>query len=228
MIDLYLSYRAVKAWQRMIDLYHEIDPVLRNTTLVQEQYAFALNRAGRSDDAEEVLTELILDRGASSETLGLLGRVYKDRWDATKTANDPAALGWADKAISAYLKGFEADWRDAYPGVNAVTLMALTKPRDERIGLIAPVVRYAVQRKIDRGGGDYWDHATLLELAVIADNLEEAEKTLPDALANLREPWEAETTARNLSLVRDAWVIAGKDVPRLQRIIAALEARAKG
>ena len=32
----------------------------------------------------------------------------------------------------------------------------------------------------------------------------EAEKCLPRAVANLREPWEAETTARNLALIRDA------------------------
>ena len=31
----------------MIDLYRAMDPVIQHTTLVREQYAFALNRAGR-------------------------------------------------------------------------------------------------------------------------------------------------------------------------------------
>ena len=67
---------------------------------------------------------------------------------------NPAALGWADKAISVDLKGFAADWRDApIPVLDAVTLMALRKPRDERIGFIVPVVRYVVERKIYCGGG---------------------------------------------------------------------------
>lgn len=225
-IDLFLSYRAVKAWDRMVSLHDDMDPVLRNTPLAQEQCAFALNRLGRGEEAETILTALIADRGPSSETYGLLGRVYKDRWDAAKKAGDLAAAGWADMAIDAYLKGFEADWRDAFPGVNAVTLMALTAPDDERISRIAPVVRYAVQRKIERGVGDYWDFATLVELEVIAGDLSAAQKLLPKALAALRERWEAETTARNLALIRDSWIEAGKDPSHLSKIIAALQARA--
>ena len=225
-IDLFLSYRKASAWDKMIALYREMDSVLRHTVLAREQYAFALNRAGQSDEAEAVLRKVIEDRGPSSETYGLLGRVYKDRWEAAKKAGDIATPAWAEAAIEAYLKGFEADWRDAYPGVNAVTLIALSDPEDARIARLAPVVRYAVERKIERGSGDYWDYATLIELAAIAGKIDEAEKCLPKAAANLREPWEAATTARNLALIRDAWRDAGKDVTRLNAIIAVLEARA--
>lgn len=225
-IDLFLSYRAASAWDRMIDLYHAMDPVLRNSVLPREQYAMALNRAGRGDEAEKILRELIEERGASSETYGLLGRVYKDRWDAARQADDLAAPAWAEEAIAAYLKGFEADWRDAYPGVNAVTVIALTDPEDARIAELAPVVRYAVERRIARGGADYWDYATLVELAVIAGEIGEATKSLPKALAKLTEGWMAATTARNLSLIRKAWRDAGKDDSQLGKIIAALEARA--
>ncbi len=225
-IDLFLSYRGAKAWDKMIDLYHEMDPVLQNTVLAREQYAFALNRAGQGEAAEAVLRKVIEDRGPSSETYGLLGRVYKDRWESARRAGDIAAPVWAEQAIESYLKGFEADWRDAYPGVNAVTLIALADPEDARVARLAPVVRYAVERKIERGSGDYWDYATLVELAAIAGKFDEAEKCLPRAVANLREPWEAETTARNLALIRDARREAGKDVARLDAIIAALEARA--
>ncbi len=226
-IDLFLSYRAASAWDRMIDLCQAMDPVLRNSVMAREQYAMALNRAGRGSEAETILRELIDERGASSETYGLLGRVYKDRWEAAKDAEDLAAPAWAEAAIAAYVKGFEADWRDAYPGVNAVTVIALTDPEDARITQLAPVVRYAVERRIARGGADYWDYATLVELAVIAGELGEATKFLPNALAKIGEPWMAETTAHNLSLIRQAWRNAGKDDAQLTKIIAALEARAK-
>jgi hypothetical protein len=76
----------------------------------------------------------------------------------------PALLG---KAIDAYLKGFEADWRDAYPGIDAVTSMELCDPPDKRSGQILPVVRYAVECRIASGQQDYWDYATLVELAVL-------------------------------------------------------------
>jgi hypothetical protein len=173
------------------------------------------------------LTALIEEHGASSETYGLLGRVYKDRWDASVKADDFEAPAWAKKAIAAYLKGFEADWRDAYPGINALTLMALNDPDDPRIEHLAPVVRYAVERKIARGAADYWDYATLVELAVIAGDLKQAKQMLPEALVHLEEGWNAETTARNLGLIRDARRAAEKEDKKLDDIIAELEKRAK-
>ncbi len=128
LVDLLLSYRAVKAWDDMIRLVEAMPEPLRRAVLVREQYGFALNRARRSEDAERVLLEILEDRGPSSETLGLLGRVYKDRWEAERDGSELLAEGHLDQAIDAYRRGFEADWRDAYPGVNAVTLMEIRHP----------------------------------------------------------------------------------------------------
>ena len=48
--------------------------------------------------------------------------MYKDRWEAALKKGDKIlARGLLDNAMDTYLKGFEADWRDAYPGINAVT-----------------------------------------------------------------------------------------------------------
>jgi tetratricopeptide (TPR) repeat protein len=204
-IDLFLSYRAVRAWEAMIDLVARMPPPLVATVMVQEQLALALNRAGRTNDAGRVLTDLLEKRGPSSETYGILGRVYKDRWEAAAEAGDRfRARGFLDKAIDAYRRGFETDWRDAYPGVNAVTLMELKEPPDPRREQLIPVVRYAVDRRIAAGKPDYWDYATRLELAVLAEDEDEAGRALGDALAASREIWERETTARNLRLIREA------------------------
>lgn len=205
LIDLFLSYRAVKGWDEMIALVERMPEPVARTVMVQEQLALALNRAGRGDEAERVLTRLIDRKGPSSETYGILGRVYKDRWEAAMKAGEkfraPALL---DAAVDAYLKGFEADWRDAYPGINAVTLMELREPPDARREALVPVVRYAAQRRVAGGRPDYWDHATLLELAVLARDQAAAGAALGSALACVREPWEPETTARNLRLIREA------------------------
>jgi hypothetical protein len=113
-----------------------------------------------------------------------------------------------DKAIEAYLQGFKADWRDPYPGINAATLMELKTPPDQRRLQIIPVVSYAVDRRIVAGeftrGADYWDFATWLELAVLARDEMAAADALARPLAAVREPWELETTARNLRLIREA------------------------
>jgi MAP3K TRAFs-binding domain len=173
--------------------------------MVREQLALALNRAGEGERAERELLDLIERRGPSSETYGILGRVYKDRWLAAKKSGSRAlAKGMLDRAIDAYTKGFEADWRDAYPGINAVTLLEIRDPTDPRLGRLLPVVRYAVERRLAQGCPDYWDFATLLELAVIARDKNAASIALTSALAAVREPWEPESTANNLRLIRDA------------------------
>ena len=213
LVDLFLSYRAVKAWQRMIDLAARMPKPLAQSVLVQEQLALALNRAGRGEEAERVLTALLAARGPSSETYGLLGRVYKDRWATASKTNTWLAAGLLKKAAETYLKGFDADWRDAYPGINAVTLMELADPPDPRRREILPVVAYAVKRRLATGKADYWDYATLLELAVLAKDEVQGQDALLSALGSLREKWEAETTLNNLTLIREARQRRGDDQP---------------
>lgn len=227
-IDLFLSYRAVEAWPEMIALVKKVAPPLAATVMVQEQLALALNREKKGEEAERVLLELLKQRGPSSETYGILGRVYKDRWEAAiKAGQGFLARGLLDKAIEAYLSGFEADWRDAYPGINAVTLMELKEPPDPRREQLLPVVTYAVERHIGAGKPDYWDFATRLELAVLAKDQEKALTALGEALAAVRESWEPKTTARNLRLIREARARRQVEVPWAREIEEELERRGK-
>jgi tetratricopeptide (TPR) repeat protein len=227
-IDLFLSYRAVKVWPAMIALVEKMPAPLAGTVMVQEQLALALNRQGDDERAERVLLALLQSRGPSSETYGILGRVYKDRWDtAVKAGNTFLARGFLDKAIDAYLRGFEADWRDAYPGINAVTLMTLRDSPDPRREQILPVVSYAVERRIATGKPDYWDCATRLELAMLAKDEAGATAALGAALAAVREVWEPESTARNLRLIRQAREQRGTAEAWMRQVEQALETAMK-
>lgn len=211
-VDLFLSYRAVKAWQRMVDLVPEMPRVLARTVLVREQLGFALNRLKQDEAAEQVLVEVIEEHGGSSETNGLLGRVYKDRWEEARNAHDEIlAQGYLKRAIDTYVAGFEADWRDPYPGLNAVTLMELQDPFDARQGDLLPVVRYSASRRLASTRPNYWDHATALELAVLTRDTDGAQRLLADALASVREYWEPESTARNLRLICEARTRRGEN-----------------
>lgn len=203
-VDILLSYRAVKDWQSMINLIEKMSAPLKKTILVQEQLGFALNRLGRHNEAEQTLVELIETYGPNSESNGILGRVYKDLWQQAKDKQNPAAEGYLHKAIDTYLEGFESDWRDAYPGINAVTLMEHTEPKDSRQKDLIPVVNYAVKRRLSHKTADYWDYATQLELCVLADDQENARVQLGKALASVRDKWELETTLRNIRLIKDA------------------------
>lgn len=224
-IDLLLSYRAVKAWPEMIALASEMPRALAASTMVQEQLALALNRVGRGDEAERILLDLIERRGDNSETRSLLGRVYKDRW-AALVAEGGDAAPVLEQAIDAYLRGFEADWRDAYPGINALTLMDLREPPDARRERLIPIVRYAVDRRIASGRHDYWDHATLIQLAVLAHDPDAARAALRNALSCARESWEPESSAYNLRLIREKHTQRGDALGWVEEIETAL--REKG
>lgn len=226
LVDLFLSYRAVSDWQGMVDLHQRLPAVLKRTVMVREQLGFALNRLGRRGEALEQLEGVLKELGASSETCGLIGRIYKDQWaDSTKKGEKYKALGFLDKAIAMYRQGFEADIRDAYPGINAVTLLDI---KGDKVALAAqadllPVVRFAVERRLKTTTPDYWDQATRLELAVLANEETEAYARLSDTVAVIREPWEPVTTANNLKMIRDARAARGADVGWLGEIIGELE-----
>lgn len=213
LIDLYLSYRAVKDYQSMVDLVEKMPQLVADSVLVQEQLGFALNRLKKHEKAERTLKEVVQNHGASSETNGLLGRVYKDLWEKHYNDRDNLkAEAYLNKAIETYLAGFEADWRDAYPGINAVTLMEMKNPVDERQRDLLPVVKYSVQRRLSTKHPDYWDYATQLELEVLVDNEKQAKLYLEKLVTEVREIWEPETTARNLSLIIQAREKRGQNV----------------
>lgn len=228
LVDLFLSYRACQAWDRMIQLFERLPVVLQRSVMVREQLALALNRNKQRQEAISVLEGIVSEQGPSSETNGILGRVYKDLWaEAVKSGQEMLSLGYLDNAVASYLRGFEADWRDAYPGINAVTLLDIKgdagsqKLKSE----ILPVVRFAVSQRMKYAKPDYWDHATMLELAVLDSDPEALTSLLGKALVAVRESWEAITTANNLMLIRDSRRKRGVEEPWLDKIIDELLAR---
>lgn len=91
---------------------------------------------------------------------------------------------------------------------------------------LLPVVRFAVEQRLAATVPDYWDHATMLELAVLNDEREQALDHLADAVSVMRETWEAGTTANNLRMIERARRARGEDTSWLAGVIQELEARA--
>jgi hypothetical protein len=171
-----------------------------------------------------VLKRLIDDRGPSSETCGILGRVHKDRWEAAREAGRTVqAEGHLEEAIDTYVQGFEVDWRDYYPGINAVELMTLRDPSDPRIATLLPVVRYSAQRAVARSP-DYWGYATMLELAILTENAEDARHWLRKALVVTHDGWMVSSTTESLRRILAAKRLAGADLPWLEEIVTELSA----
>ncbi|MFZ1851230.1 MAG: TRAFs-binding domain-containing protein [Nitrosomonas sp.] len=228
LIDIMISYRNIEAFPEMQLFIEQLPRYVFETIMVQEQYAFVLNRNGNKakpidtvtiDKAEKVLQKLEEQGKASSETYGIWGRIYKDKFEkAYQAENLNLAKTHLKKALIYYQKGFEFDPRDAYPGVNYVTCLELLGEKEKALRLI-PAVEYAVVAKMKRKQPDYWDYATLLELAVIEGRFKEAREFFDEAEALAIETWMFGTTKENLSKIFNFRKQRNEDTAELEKII---------
>jgi tetratricopeptide (TPR) repeat protein len=208
LVSLLLAFRSIEAWDEMVNLCELFSDSLKTVLIVKQQWAFALNRRNREGDRKKaiaILEKIVKDHGADAETLGLLGRIYKDMYKKAKKEGNKQAPAFLDKAIEAYQDGFKSDPRDYYPGVNAITLLiekgddvSLAKTKE-----LAPLVSFAVARRGGISSNNYWDLATVLELACINEDWELTKKVLPKVLMTADESWMPKTTMDNLILLRD-------------------------
>lgn len=227
MTAVLLAHRALGDWAEMVDVYEQLSEQVRQQVLAQQLIAFAYGRLAENPDDPErefkqgqalsLLTSVEKAEGPSSETYGLRGRIYKARWRETRVTAPVRARGFLNLALDAYLKGFEADPRDFYPGINAVILLQARGTEEDlkrQAGLL-PVVRFAVDRAAVLNPTDYWARATRLELAVLEKDEDAAQAALEATGATASENWQRATTIATLDLLQDltgdAWVDQIKD-----------------
>lgn len=231
LVSLMLTFRRVEAWNEMVELCERFPDQAQDLVMVRQQLAFALNRRKRPGDREQavrILETLIKERGPDPETLGLLGRVHKDRYKDAKQAGNITAGAALDDAIATYTKGFESDPRDYYPGVNAITLLVEKGDAEalREAERLLPLVTFAVARRGGAASSDYWDLATVLELACIGSDWSAAARVLPRTVAAAKESWMPQTTYDNLAMLKQARARQQQPVPQLDGIMDELGKRA--
>ncbi len=214
LLDRFLACQDEKAWQEIYRLREQMPEEMARHSRVRRRYAFALNRDGRSEEAEQVLKELIAEDGPSPDVCGGLGRVYKDRWD-----DDDRPPEVLDQAIESYLQGHESGPGNPYPGINALTLMALHPEPPERYDPLLEEVKQAVEARAAADDHSYWHYATRIELAMHTGDQAMARDALTGALAAYELPWTVESTLRNLRLLRDALEAHGRPVRRWAPVV---------
>jgi hypothetical protein len=218
----------------MIAVYEAMPISLQQQVRIRQQLAFAYNRRAETTQqadyrahALDILENLEREQGSSPETSGMIGRIYKSRWQEASEAHAPLkARQFLVKAVDAYRRGFEADWREVYPGVNAVTLLEV-KGDPDALALkerMLPVVRFAAEQKLQGAHPSYWDHATVLELAVLVGDLEAANDEMDDVLSTYTETWQPHSTAGNLRIIRNVRRQRGSNVDWIDGLIEQLVA----
>ena len=230
LVDLMLSFRDVSSWEDMVNLSDEFPDHLKSNVMVRQQRAWALNRRNNPGDrveAQQILEKLIQEKGADPETLGILGRVHKDRYRELKKRKSFLAAAALDDAIEAYTRGFESDPRDYFPGINAITLL-IEKGDPEALkqaDRLVPLVSFAVARRGGASSSDYWDLATIFELGAIGNDWVMVMRVLPKMLAAGKASWVIKTTWDNLLLLKSARGRAGQSTAELEEVLQHMEER---
>jgi hypothetical protein len=236
-VDVLLAYRDLEAWDHMIRLAERCSALLASAVTLREQYALALNRRNQGDDRRRalgLLEEIVAAKGDSPETCGIVGRIYKDRYrvaveEARKTGTAPGRQARADlaQACAWYRRGFMADPRDYYPGVNLATLLTFANTDESLAELrtILPAVSFAVARLGGIESQDYWQVATVMELGVDGNDFVTAERALTRLLGLDVPPMALNSMADQLGSIRNVDPSA-IDCARLDEFIAELRAAA--
>jgi uncharacterized protein DUF4071 len=230
LIELMSSFRDAEAFEELVELYNSFPAPVKEYVIVKQQFALALNRRNQPDDREKalrILDELLKDRGHDSETLGIKGRIHKDTYKEAEQTGRITAAAALDNAIDAYTKGFEADPRDYYPGVNAINLLMQKDDTEalKELARLLPLVSFAVERRGGASSGNYWDLATVLELACIGDDWATANRVLPKVILAATNTFETTTTLANLRLLKKALERTAREVAKLDEILDELSVR---
>src|SRR5438045_9195116 len=95
------SLRDAEGFEDLIALYNAFPDNLKDYVVAKQQFALALNRRNQPGDREKalkILDELLKNRGADSETLGIKGRVHTDIYEDAAQAKKITAIAALDDA----------------------------------------------------------------------------------------------------------------------------------
>lgn len=132
---------------------------------LRRELALALARSGQTEEARQVLSDLLISVPPDAELLGLVGRINKDL--AMRSADALEAREHLQTALAFYLDGYRRDG-DAYCGINAASLHAL-------LGEV-PTAKALAGKLLDGLPTDdaFWDSAIRAEASLLLGRLADA------------------------------------------------------
>jgi class 3 adenylate cyclase len=161
--------------------------------------ALSLIKCGFLESARRILTGLVDQGHRDEETLGILGRVYKDMWIISGGASGDRSL--LERSRNSYLEAFQESG-GYYSGINAASLSRMYGDEGEARRLSRRVLGICLDR-LQYGDRDYWLVATVGEGLVLLQRHAKAARflTLARKLAGKNYSWLA-STRKQLNLLR--------------------------
>ncbi len=156
---------------------------------INQLYALSMIKCGFLGKAHEVLGGLVKKGHKDEETLGILGRVYKDMWlISNRSLADDTYLR---KSRDLYFQAFRRS-RGYYSGINAASLSLMLGERDRAERLAETVLGICFNLLKKPENRDYWCLATVGEGFIVLGDNERARRYF--------------TLARRVSAKNYAWV----------------------
>lgn len=141
----------------------------------------ALARTGNAAEANQIALQLVEEGHTDEETLGLLGRAYKDL--ALAAANETTRRRYLELSLAAYTRAHSKP-EHYWTGINVATLETVMDNTDHASEVAASVRTHCETEleRLEQNGKDcYWALATLGEAALNLHDWAEAEKRYREA-----------------------------------------------
>lgn len=162
----------------------------------------ALARSGASASANAILEQLRSEGQADEETLGMLGRTYKDLALHAATPNERA--DFLKRAAKTYAQAYEATG-GYWTGINAATMSLLCGETDRARELAREVQTQGVAA-FAREPGQYWLLAALGEAALILREWSQAGEWYERAARVAGNRFgDTQSSRRNARLILEHW-----------------------
>jgi tetratricopeptide (TPR) repeat protein len=222
------KYRDLSQWDRLIALADDAPSDVAASPELKQMLALALNRRGHEGDRERAIAlmeSLVSETGGDAETFGILGRIYKERYEHAREAEDPAQAEAAlERALHHFRAGFDKNPNDYYPGLSAITLLLESGGESSRpeIDRLLPRVRQAVQGRLEPGREGVWELSAALQLAAIARDWQAADGLAARVVDKASSPWMLQAAQQDLRTIGERLTDDGDrfEVARLSDVLA--------
>jgi len=177
--------------------------ILPDDVRLRQLQGLALARSGATERANAILESLRRDGQTDEETLGMLGRTYKDL--AAHAATKLEREKFLRRAAETYAQAYQSSG-GYWTGINAATMNLLIGEK-ERACEIAKMVRAQCLKEVqDPGGDQYWELAALGEAALICRDLSQAEEWYARAAKEAAHRFgDIHSSRRNARLILQHW-----------------------
>ncbi|MBU1863192.1 MAG: DUF4071 domain-containing protein [Candidatus Omnitrophica bacterium] len=209
------EFMGLGSWEGVLYVYEQSEnEIFKQSSVIREYYAVALNKTGQEDRSIDVSLDLIEEGLGNFEVYSALGKAYKQK-------------GNLQKAFEFYREGFLLDF-DYYPGINMIYLLNQMGQKEQAANL-SEMVYYATEKAGGIRSDDYWVVVTMLEVMMItreytsAEGLNMVNNVLQKVLSVAKNEWEIETTLDNLRVLLADRKADQEDTATLQEVVDALQ-----